>query len=500
MDIIKIVERQGPCSSTDLIASLITNPQCTQTAARKQVSRALYAGSQIYYLNHIRLKSNGRVFYTKDQRCQDDWLLKLSQLFLKSGSSYGHVLHHLLLASGTIEKSRLASLCGFPIKPRKGHILWKTALDNLVSDSIVAEIDGYEDEKYITLLPQKSNQDVAHAKFRTEQALICIIKDYLRKNGFVSFDQIRCGLCKEDSEFGCYGCDLTAPTYIAPYVSFQSGVKPRPGFWVVDCILGKKLSKNDISWFLQKITTLRSIKSYAPFTAILVANGFEKDAFTQGRAAGAVLTTPATLLGENAAKALALLLEVLSNPGAVAIKSPNKIAELGAALSQIEGVMGNLRGDLFELLSGVALLAEVGGNISLKRPVHDETGIVTDIDVEILTTSAVHVVQCKGTLADKLIDVDEVRDWYRNKVTAIQSDRAGAYEDKKQHHCFWTSGKFSPEAIAFLAKHKSSCKKYDVEWKDGAVMKQYLRDMKHNDLVPVLDRISRETTVVTKKP
>lgn len=500
MDIIGIVERLGPCSSTDLIASLTANRNCTQTAARKQLSRALCKGSKIYYLNHLRLKSNGSVLYTKDQMSQNDWLLKLSQLLVKSGSSYGHALHHLLLAGGAIEKSRLASLCGFPIKPRKGHILWQTALENLESDHIVAEVEGYQDERYIALVQEKQvSPDVAHAKYRTEQALICIIKDYLRKNGFVSYDQIRCGLCKEDSEFGGYGWDLTAPTYISPYASFRPGVKPRPGFWVVDCILGKKLTRNDISWFLQKLSTLRSMKSYAPFTAILVANGFEKDALKQGKGAGAVLTTPAALLGEDAAKALALLLEVLSNPGAVAIKSPSKVANLGNALANIEGVMGNLRGDLFELLSGVALLAEFNGNISLKRPVRSGTDIVTDIDVEIITKSAVYVVQCKGALADKLIDLDEVRDWYRNKVPAIQSDRSGTYEDKRQHHCFWTSGQFSPDAIAFLTKHSTSCKKYDVDWKDGSAMKQYLRVVKHKDLVPVLDRISRGTEAVAKK-
>lgn len=501
MDILSIVERIGPCSSTDIIASLTASGKCTLSAARKQLSRTLCSGSQIYYLNHIRLKSNGRVLYTKDQIGQNDWLLKLSQLFLKSGSSYGYALHHLLLAGGTIEKTRLASLCGFPIKPRKGHILWKTALENLISDFIVAEVEGSENLKFITLVQMTQvGQDVAHAKYRTEQALICIIKYYLRKNGFVSYDQIRCGLCKEDSEFGGYGWDLTAPTYISPYASFRPGVKPRPGFWVVDCILGKKLTKNDISWFLQKISTLRSMTSYAPFTAILIANGFEKEAFMLGKAAGAVLTTPAALLGEDAAKALALLLEVFSNPGAVAIKSPSKVANLGNALANIEGVIGNLRGDLFELLSGVALLAEFNGNISLKRPVRSGTDIVTDIDVEIISKSAVYVVQCKGALADKLIDVDEVRDWYRNKVPAIQSDRSGAYEDKRQHHFFWTSGQFSPDAIAFLTKHSTSCKKYDVGWKDGSAMKQYLRAMKHNDLVPVLDRISRESNATPEKP
>lgn len=216
MDIIGIVERLGPCSSTDLIASLTAYGKCTQTAARKKLSRALSKGSHIYYLNHISLKSNGRVLYTNDQMSQDDWLPKLSQLLLKSGSSYGHALHHLLLAGGAIEKRCLASLCGFPIKPRKGHILWKTALENMVSDFIVTEVEGYEDEKYIALVQKKQvGQDVAHAKYRTEQALICIIKDYLRKNGFVSYDKIRCGLCKEDSEFGGYGWDLTAPTYIS---------------------------------------------------------------------------------------------------------------------------------------------------------------------------------------------------------------------------------------------------------------------------------------------
>ncbi|MCE7887026.1 MAG: hypothetical protein DYH13_05930 [Alphaproteobacteria bacterium PRO2] len=76
-------------------------------------------------------------------------------------------------------------------------------------------------------------------------------------------------------------------------------------------------------------------------------------------------TTPATLFGEDVAKALADLMDTLTNAAAVAASSPDQLEKLFQKLSGIEGSAGNLRGALFELLVGHMVRQLEGGSIDI---------------------------------------------------------------------------------------------------------------------------------------
>jgi|GEM_PF-4418996 len=487
-----IVEKLGPCASGTLIEAIVREAGGTGAAVRQRISRAVRRG-ELRYLGHLRLPSAGRVYYTPEQRTESEWDHRLWKALDAAGSSYRHLLHHMLQNAGRLAAHRAESLCGFPIRPRKGHLLWDTARDNLLQDGIIWEAKHPVLGQILCLQqPATTDSQVAYARFRSEQALALATKEFLRRNGLTAFGQVRVRHSGDDAEFGGYAWDITAPTYISPYASSRQDGGRLPGFWVVDCLVGRKVRQRDLDAFLEKIAAARTHRRCRPFTPMFVADGYEQSAFETGRRAGAVLTTPAMLLGEEAANMLRLLLETLSNPGAIAKKNPKRVADIGERFAALEGAMGNLRGDLFELLVGIAVLAEGGGNISVKREIRSDGNCLTDIDVEVIAGSKAIVVECKGTLSTKQIGVEIVREWFRNTVPKIRAARSSAFDGKRETYAFWTSGQFHPDALGFLKRHKESCRKYEVEWKDSDAVKVHLRTHKQERLVPVLDRIANE--------
>ncbi|MDD2236686.1 MAG: hypothetical protein PHG65_05725 [Kiritimatiellae bacterium] len=492
MNVIDIVNQIGPCAASTLIEALVEKTNCSNDAARQRISRAVTEGG-VRYLGKVLLSSGARVYYTGEQSMGDDWEQKFLKVFKEDGSAYRHILNHLFKSDRCVNVKRAESLCGFPVKRRKGHLEWGTALENLLRENIVCISEDANYGQHIDIQPVSPKLlRLSFARFRTEQILALSIKDFLRRNGLVAYDRVKVRHDGEDAEFGGYAWDITAPTYILPYASMTKNEKMGPGFWVVDCMLGRKMDEQDIAWFLEKISAMKTQKQVRPFTAMLVADGFEKKAFDLGRQAGAILTTPQNLFGEGTAKVLSLFMEILSDPGVVAKTDPEQIICISEQLSSMEGLIGNLRGDLFEFLVGVAVLAEKQGNISVKRELRINGKAITDIDVEIVATSSVTVIECKGYHREKQVGLGEVRDWFRNNVPAIRKLRKGVFDGEKETYAFWTSGVFDSSAIKFLQEHKEACKKYGVEWKDGSEIREYLRKHKQARLLQVLNRISKK--------
>jgi hypothetical protein len=52
---------------------------------------------------------------------------------------------------------------------------------------------------------------------------------------------------------------------------------------------------------------------------------------------------------------------------------------------------------------------------------------------------------------------------------------------------FWTSGRFSPEAINYLDGKKAATLKYSIDWKDGQQVRDYARGNRLTGLIQVLE-------------
>ena len=111
------------------------------------------------------------------------------------------------------------------------------------------------------------------------------------------------------------------------------------------------LDKTSLMPFVHKCVTLRSLRKVPRCTHYFIAEGYTTEAFKEARAHGIVTATPASLFGEDVARALVELAAVLKNAATAAVE-PAKFAELFARLGKSEGAAGTLRGGTICIRSG----------------------------------------------------------------------------------------------------------------------------------------------------
>lgn len=196
-----------------------------------------------------------------------------------------------------------------------------------------------------------------------------------------------------------------------------------------------------------------------------------------GKAEGYILSTPRILFGETVAQAFQDLTEVMTNATAAAASRPDTITNIFNSLKNIEGAAANLKGPLFELITGHLIYKKEGFSIDIGEKVTDENGNAAEIDVlGVLGKHSVHVVECKARNANSLIGVTEINKWLNDRIPLIHKSLKGErrFAGSKFTFEYWTTSDYTTDAKALLKKHNA--KKYKIIWRNGTDVLQYSKD------------------------
>ena len=214
---------------------------------------------------------------------------------------------------------------------------------------------------------------------------------------------------------------------------------------------------------------------------MLIADGFSKEALKVCRAAGMIVTTPATLFGSDVAISLKELIDTLHNAAAIAATSPDKIEKLLNSLGKIEGAAINLRGALFEMIVG-NLAKITGGTIDIGKIAtytitNKEGGLESksaEIDVRCINEKIVTIYECKGYQPKALISDGDIDIWLQKTAVIYKAYKQDDYfHNKNFYFNIWTTGEFSAEALKKLKKIQKKTKKYNIDWKNGQEVLSY---------------------------
>jgi hypothetical protein len=218
------------------------------------------------------------------------------------------------------------------------------------------------------------------------------------------------------------------------------------------------------------------LKKVRPFVPLLISDNFTPEALNLCRAKGIVATRPATLFGDDVARALGDLLQTLSNAAAVAASNPERLENIFNRLMSIEGAAGNLRGALFELIVGHLVKEIVGGSIDIGLNVVDpKTGGAAEIDVRLVKQREIAIYECKGYQPASEVGGDEIEDWLTRQVPRIRGYHKNEqrFRDCELTFEFWTCGSFSADALRLLTEAATKTKKYTITWKDGKAVRKF---------------------------
>lgn len=292
-------------------------------------------------------------------------------------------------------------------------------------------------------------------------------------------------------QFATFRFDLCGPCYLHP-LARRRDAKTDPGFLVADVVLGgEPLGEKEVAPFLRKCSTLSQLRNVRPFLPMLIADsGFTPEALRACRGRGIIATRSDSVFGEDVARALTDLFQTLSNAAAMAAANPTRIENLFQRLSAIEGSAGNLRGALFELLVGHAVRAIEGGSIDIGVLVVDtKNNRRAEIDVQLVKERTVIIYECKGYQPSSVVRKEEIDEWLSKRVPTINAAhrQEQRFDGSDLQFEFWTCGSFDADATARLQTAKSRTHKYEIDWKDGAAVREYVKAIKAHGIRKILN-------------
>jgi hypothetical protein len=381
---------------------------------------------------------------------------------------------------------------GSPLR-QKGQLASSVVLARLQSAQLITStrIEGLGD--CLTLngddilgTPQLAS---LRARLLTEGVLLDAIRSWTGRMNIASPKATRIRDEEPSPQFSTFCFDLVGPSYLLPLVRFN-GKRPDPGFLVADVVTGQNLDETLVSAFLRKCLLLGNLRRIRPFLPMLIADGFTPEALRLCRSKGIIATRPESLFGKDVARALADLLQTLTNAAAVANDNPSQIETLFKRLSTIEGSAGNLRGALFELLVAHMVRSIEGGSIDIGVLVHDvEEHRRAEIDVRLIKERQIGIYECKGYQPSSAVKGLEIEDWLTKRVSTIYK---AARQERRFDGCsmrfeFWTCGTFDADASKLLREAQQNIRKYQVAWRDGDSIRQYAGGIKESGIVKILN-------------
>ncbi|TWX65536.1 hypothetical protein ESZ36_17175 [Colwellia demingiae] len=490
----KILEQEGPTSSSKIVDRLVSIYKISKPAARKRVSRG---SPNIVSLKGISLPRREKFVYLKKDFGSPQYWNNLISVLQETNSAYGLALGALTQRGEIVLKNHFSIICGAPLRQAK-HLAPDTILKNLVAAKLVSIIDisgvgecvaltKGSDVYYESLIPHFK------ARMITENILLNGIGAWVKNIGLGSYGKIllRNEVNDVQPRVGTFHWDLTAPSYLGALTTLTlKGAPNKLGFIACDICLGKRISEKGLAPFLYKCNTLRSLKNVGRCLQIFVADRFEKDAFIKAKENGILPITPENLFGKDVSEGLNYLISALSGLADLMFE-PEMFDEMFTRLSKIEGAVNNLRGAFFEFIVA-EIFRKKAIDVRMNYILKTSLGERAEADIVVNSLEQLLFIECKGYSPHATVPDSEVKKWLTERVprTVKAANEHTDWKDKIPTLEFWTTGKLSESAIQMIELAMKTVKptRYKLGYKDVLVVQRAIRVTKDNGLISSFEK------------
>ena len=463
------LSQHGPARTARLVAILSHSLGISSEAARQRLSRARTPVER--YPGQL-LPKREAFFYLRDDRNTERYWSNLLRDLRDTNTVYACAIDALDARGGIVPVQEFAVVSGAPVALKK-QVPSERVAQQLVDLGVMRELEIHGFGPCFVANPTAIVQPVGADRMRnqrlTEGVMLDGLRQWIRNNGIGSYGKIAIRGEEQSLQVGQFKWDLTGPSYLFSV----RRPKNRNGFVVADVFAEGRLDAQHIKYFIRKVQMYQRTSNSGILFPILMAESFTGNALSVGHAAGLMLTSPQNLFGRQVANALADLLRTLSNAAAIAAVDGRRLHNLLNQLSEIEGRAGNMRGIMFELISGHIAKHAIGGSIDLGvLHTHQESGKKTDLDVVCVDRSSVHIIECKGKSPGSTVSLSEVEQWLhkipimRNYVVSRDHLR-----ERNQSYALWTTGTFDSDAVLKLHDEQTKRTRRQIDWKDGKAVR-----------------------------
>jgi len=448
----------GPSLSSDVAAELAKRAKISPATARKRLSRA---GGKVRKLAGVPFARNSRFMYLEQEFGSPLYWSRLAQALMASNSALGYAIAGLKQCGGMVPARYFPIICGAPIRQLK-HLAPETILQRLSEAGLVKLIAVPGVGDCVALVQEDQFYQASAVEMRarliTEDILLAAVRDWLRKLGIASYKLVATRERDPLPQVGTFAWDLSAPSYLGHMVRYTKDGKSKPGFVACDVNLTGDMSATGVMPFIRKCVTLRALRNVGPCLQILVAERFDREAFTLLRSHGIIAATPASLFGKEIAEALRELTSVLVN-AAHSLFDAERFDELFQTLGKIHGASNQLRGTLFEYLVADVAKRTGMGDVWMNRifKVPDKGKAEVDV-LAVRWNHSITAIECKGYSPRATIPDDLFRRWLQHNVPIAYKAMRGHpdYKNLPIVFEFWTSAPISEQSLALFETAKAA--------------------------------------------
>jgi hypothetical protein len=464
----------GPCLSTDLTDYLVAHHKLSPVAARQRVSRG---APQIKRLAHLPFARKARFLYHQDEYASPLYWDRLFDAILATAGPYARALG-AVQARQVVPLDHFLAACGAPIAQKK-QLSALTMLDRLVAANVLVKdtLPGLGVCVMTKKTFERHQHDLAElaaitrSRLIAETVLLDSIREWLRRLAMVSFNAVRTR-AGEMPRVGTFAWDLTAPSYLTSVLTRLKEKGVKPGWVVCDVLLIENVQLKHVEPFLHKVRSIEALKNIGRTMYILVAQGYDAEAFKALRSAGIVPATPTSLFGKDVADGFRDLIQTL-NEAAKGVVDPEKFDQLFSKLGKLEGALGNMRGAFFELLVAEVVRKTAAAPVKLNKICKGEDGNA-EVDVYHLNEGIeARMVECKGIAPGTFVDDEEVGLWLTTRIQRVRHHlQQLGWSGPRPRFELWTSGALSAQAHERVEKTRlANVKKFEVRVIEGDALR-----------------------------
>lgn len=477
MDIEAYLQTHGPTRSSRIAEILQSVYGLTDVAARKRLSRVT---APIYQFGVDLFPKNESFIHLSTDRASDRFWNGLLRDLRETGSVYGGALDALISRGGVVDQKQWQVISGGTsaiAKNRPSALSMKT---KLIAAELLEESAHWQQEKLIRLSRKFQKMTQVHeipdfyARHRVELLVLDQVREWARRIGLASYDKITTRESEDWGPVGSFSFDLAGPCYLLP---LKKG-KDQPAFLVCDLALGNRQTPEQIQYFIKKTASLnKTLKTGV--LPLLVADEFTGEAMTAGHRAGIMMASLDSIFGRHASEGFRELMQVMSKMAAFAASNPEKVIAIMDRLAGLDGASGNMRGLLFEFITGHLVRKRRAGvsiEMALQVP-REQTNPAPGMeyqpagDIDVLALDIEHglasCIECKSKLPGGTLSVEEVEKWIgkMSSFTKFVKQRHSAVENVNFE--LWTTGTIHPDALLRLEQLKQHRTKTAISWMDG---------------------------------
>ncbi|HAE38933.1 MAG TPA: hypothetical protein DCG57_09880 [Candidatus Riflebacteria bacterium] len=482
MDIEKLLRDNGPLT-TSAIKKILVESGISDDAARKRISRTTGA---IKRFNKIKFPKNVQLLYLeKHLKASANFRQAILDALVETDSIHAHALQSLRAfgARTTLQNFRVLSGCPTNRKKKKEFSSLVKELED--AKLIYRFVQNNEDYVGVVQPEALSVKSIGNPLIiqSIHELLFNPIEDWLRKNSLVSYNKI-----ERFGNFAGYYWHLTAPSYLLPLIKRQIG-SVAPGFLVADILPQDDIRVEHIIYFIAKCSGCSYQKNVRSFLPVLIGNSFSPAALKHAKQNNVFVTTPRNLFGNDVADAIDSLIRILKDTASF-LKNADEQAVLDiiTKIAKIEGKVNNVRGQLFELVSGHIIYNQGYSNVELGLQIQDRDNKCAEIDVFAKKNKAeIKIVECKGFSSKSLIDVADIEKWFA-KIRIIRN-WANTHPDHSSAYMlfeYWASSGFTNAALAMLSTRKAGINKFSIDWYSGDGVIKLAHSLKLTSMVKLL--------------